>query len=401
MRGVLGVVAEFNPFHKGHSYLLKKAKKITGADYVICAMSGDYVQRGECACVSKYVRAEVALNFGCDVVLSMPVYCSLSSAGEFAEAYVKALVNAGIDALAFGCEDERIGGLMDYIKKHIMGSGSAIDSWAMAYMRMGDPYPVAREKAFRELCGMPEEFIEMLRSPNNLLIYEYMRTVCEMGAADRIRMIPIKRIGMAHHDEEAVGGWIPEYPSGSFIRKKMKAGEDIYDWLSVYRSVHKPLFWRDYSDLLYYRLLTAPKGELPQIKDVSEDLAGRITSEFYNFDDPEDYILRIKNKSVTYTRISRALMQTLLKLPKRKERPNYCYLLGYREEAAAVLHEIKKRGRIPMITKAADARKQLNWLNCEFYQMDVKANELYVRLASVPGKEPLLPDYKMQPVIVK
>lgn len=406
----VGIVAEFNPFHEGHEYLIKRAKELSGAKYAVIAMSGDFVQRGECACMHKYERARHALKHGADVVLGMPVYSTLSAAGEFAKSYIRALINAGVDAVAFGCEDVRIVEILTYIKRHIMDSGNAIDNWARVYMRMGDPYPVAREKTFRELCGMPEEFIEMIRKPNNLLVFEYLKTVCEMGAADRVKIIPIKREGMPYHDyDDEDKDRKPDvtrdfegnkkYPSASYIRNRFKEGEYTYDYIEKYASKYSLLSWNSLSQMLYYRLLFADRAELSLMKDVNEDLAARILSEVKGIRDPEELIAAVKNKSVTYTRISRCLAQSLLYLPKRKDRPGYVYLLGVRTDAYDVLHRIKLIGRLKVITKTADAKKLLSEDAMEFYYMDRRANEIFVGLSSDKG-EKLKEDYYMTPVMV-
>ena len=101
---VCGVIAEFNPFHQGHAYLLEQARKKTGADVIVVVMSGNWVQRGEPAIEQKWSRAKVALQNGADVVIEMPTAVSCQSTDRFAKGAVEILQKVGCDCLAFGCE---------------------------------------------------------------------------------------------------------------------------------------------------------------------------------------------------------------------------------------------------------------------------------------------------------
>ena len=162
MSEVLGIVAEYNPFHNGHLYHIRKAKEKSGAKYVVCVMSGNFVQRGEFAIYDKFKRCDKALENGADIVIELPCVYSLMSAEGFANAGVTLLEKTGIvDEIAFGTECDDINKLKETANK-IDESHELIK----AEMKKGLSYPVARKNVIGD---------DLLDTPNNILAIEYLR----------------------------------------------------------------------------------------------------------------------------------------------------------------------------------------------------------------------------------
>nr|MCR5123429.1 nucleotidyltransferase family protein [Ruminococcus sp.] len=208
-----GIVAEFDPFHKGHEYLLKQARE-RGATHIAVVMSGAAVQRGEIAVCSKHERAEKALRCGADLVIELPAPFSCSMAEYFAGAAVRILGQLNIDALCFGSEVDNA--------DNIIGAARAVDELSdsaavKSLLAEGLSYPAAVHAVTAEKFG--GETAAALGTPNSTLGVEYVRALMKNGVAADI--LPIKRVG-AGHDKR--GG---DYPSGSELRERLMRGEDI------------------------------------------------------------------------------------------------------------------------------------------------------------------------------
>src|SRR4051812_18291343 len=168
----VGIIVEYNPFHHGHAYHIKKAKETTGADLVIAAMSGNFLQRGEPALVSKWTRTEMALNGGVDLVFELPYSFAVQKADTFAKGAVSMLIAAGCDSICFGSESGNIEDFYHtyhFLKKHQLQYNHAIRQ----YMDQGNSYPKALSLAFQSLEST-ENIID-LSMPNNILGFQYVK----------------------------------------------------------------------------------------------------------------------------------------------------------------------------------------------------------------------------------
>ena len=210
-----GIVAEFNPFHNGHKYIVDTLKA-NGENTVTAVMSGSFVQRGECACISPYERTLMALKNGVDLVLSLPVPYATASAERFAGAGVDVLCGLGIiDSLGFGseCADEK---LLKQCANAILDP--AIDEYINRYLSEGVSFPDARQKALRDMCG--EEVSGIVATPNDILGVEYTKAIIKNGS--NISINPIKRIGVAHDSDDVS----KNICSASALRNFLKNNEE-------------------------------------------------------------------------------------------------------------------------------------------------------------------------------
>ncbi len=201
---VNGIIAEYNPFHKGHEYQLEASKQRTGADYTIVVMSGDFTQRGEPALLSKYARAEMALRCGADLVLELPVYWALGSAEFFAAGGCALLDKLGVvDRLAFGSEWGEESALME-IAELLAREPEDFQNALRKGLQEGRSFPSARAAALRECLPLFPHLEEILNAPNNILGIEYCKALRRRGRS--IQPLTVRRLGAGYHEEELSSG---------------------------------------------------------------------------------------------------------------------------------------------------------------------------------------------------
>lgn len=205
----LGIISEFNPFHNGHKYILEKSKELTKADLAITIMSGDFVQRGEPAIIDKFRRANSALDSGFDLVIEMPSFVSLQSASFFAKKNVEILNKIGIDYLCFGIENLSAKLFRDQVSR-ILEKEDIIEEKTKKYLDQGFSYTKS------SYLGMGEILDKNFLTSNNILAFEYVRAIKELGS--KMDYIPIERISAKNRDLE-IGH--STYASSTAIRKEL------------------------------------------------------------------------------------------------------------------------------------------------------------------------------------
>lgn len=352
---IVGLIAEYNPFHNGHQFHIKKAKEITGADCVIVVMSGNFVQRGTPAIMPKHLRTEAALNAGASLVIELPVCYATSSAEAFAYGAVSLLDKLGcVDAICFGSECGDISKLSQ-LAEIISKEPSEYKDLLLSSLRKGDSYPLARQKALKKYLNTPM-LDEIMSHPNNILGIEYLKALYKLES--KIEPYTITRISSYYHDVDLQ----EEYSSASAIRKTISEnGLDLLanqvpeNSISLFRKYYQkryPIVSNDFSLLLKYRLLTETKTSLVDYLDVSEELANRIVNRLNQYQNFEQFCDLLKTKEVTYTRISRALLHILLGIKKTDMTEiTYAHILGFQKNAADVLTKIKANASILLLTK--------------------------------------------------
>lgn len=396
-----GIIAEYNPFHNGHQYQIEEIRRQTGADFVIVAMSGDFVQRGEPAIFDKYTRTRMALCGGADLVVELPALFATSSAEDFAACGVSLLSSLGTDFLCFGSES----GNLSHLQKaaEILSEESAIwQSLLQTYLKQGETYPSARSLAVAELTGDPG-LSTLLATPNNILAVEYLKALKQQGSS----MIPvtIRRRGCGYHDTEFSG----PYASASAIRLllsqsavlestetlRMQIPPAVFEALLEEGALTKPVFPDDLSELLQFRLLSAVQRQedLSRFLDFSSDLAARLTRQVLHFAPFSEQILQLKTKGYTYTRISRALLHLLLDITKEQSSQAkslgyapYARILGFKKSAGPLLSHLRRQSRIPLITKTADAKKLLSPEAMKVLETDFYVSHIYQSLLASHGR---------------
>lgn len=395
---VAGIIAEYNPFHNGHQAQIDWLKKEQGYDYVAILMSGDFVQRGAPAIVGKYERARMALAGGADLVLELPSLFSGASAEYFASCGVS-LFGAlhCVDALCFGCENPDAA-LLTALADFLTDPPEGYLEHFYALRRSGYSYPTARAAAVRETFRTPkysgEDAEAFLAGPNNILALEYVKVIRKRRLA--LTPLPIKRKGGAYHEDAAASedADIGDLPSAESVRRLLFSGdefrefvpEEAYEILANAAARSLLLEPDDFSTLLRFRLLETTNYS--DYADCYPRLAQTIRREWAGTKTFGELAAALKAKNVTYTRVSRVLINILLghlqeeldyfsELPP--EKALYAKMLGFRKSAEPLLTELKKASKLPLISKNADFREILADRPdaARLFQMDVRASEVY------------------------
>ena len=368
---VCGVICEYNPFHKGHALHLARAAALSGADYIICVMSGSVTQRGAFARHDKWTRARMALEGGADLVLELPVRFAAAPAQEFAQGGVSLLNALGVTThLSFGCEAPA----MELIQSaaHLLSEESAEFKLALRrHLDQGLPYPRARALAAQQVSGINSELIAL---PNASLAIEYLRAL-----PGHITPVPVMREGSGYHDE-ALGA----LSSATAIRAALARGEldralAAVPSASLLSAAHERGNVHEEEALtkaLLYRLRTMCAGELAAICGMEEGLEHRFLAAAKSAHTRDELILSVKSKRYTYARLSRICTNVLLNITKdftaENAAPSYARVLGFRREAQPLLRAIKENASIPLVTKAADANPE-----DPLFALDVRAQDLW------------------------
>lgn len=423
---ILGIVAEFNPLHTGHEYLIRNLRRETGAEFCVVVMSGDYVQRGEPAFFSKFLRTKAALLSGADLVLELPLSVSTGSAEYFAEGAVSLLAHLGcVTHLGFGSESGDIDAFR-LAGKLLLEEPESFRRKLQENLRAGKNFPMARYEALTELereyaaeasshdgVGL-SLCTPLLTDPNNILGVEYCKALHRLQSS--ILPVTLKRLGAGYH--ETLSGANAEnpptqYASASGLRKAFLSScntssadsEEITTLLQNYvptscRTLYLgALRARQYVTFdqfflpLYHILRYSDVKTLCHYQDVTGDFAERLLRLFGDCSSVTELCDAMKAKNLTSSGISRALLHILLRLPKetvRAEREKglalYARILGFREESKTLLSEIDRCGDIPLVSKSADARRLLSPLAFARFELTGKASEIY--RAAMPGAKP-------------
>lgn len=382
---VAGIIAEYNPFHKGHEYHLKETRRITGADFIVVVMSGSFTERGIPACLDKFTRAECALACGADVVLELPFCYATGSAEYFAEGAVTILEKLGcVDSLCFGTEAGVSMALYTDTAALLCTEPEDYKTALRDGLRRGLTFPQARLFAVRPFLN--EEALTLLASPNALLGLEYCKALYRKQST--MKPYAISRVGAGYHDT-AVSG--ESFSSATALRALLTPGnsfpkaflselpETTADYLR--QKPYAPLFAEDFLSLYRYAI-TQKKNCLTSFADVSPELAGRLSKRF-PVCDYETLLSHLKTKQYTRTRIERCLLHILFGLSKetlatlREAEVCYARILGFKESATPLLKAWKQTATLPVLTKLAQKTKRCNALENELLSYDIAATDLY------------------------
>lgn len=421
---VVGLITEYNPFHNGHLYHIRKAREVTGADTVIVVMSGNYVQRGVPAMMPKRLRAFAALEAGVAAVFELPVFFACGSAEYFAVGAIALLDALGcVDAICFGSECGDVKSL-GKIAKILADEPEEYSVLLRNYLKSGLSYPRARQAALKSY--FKDGTLDMiLEQPNNILGIEYMKALYKKNST--IRCCTIRRVISGYHDEKL----LPSLSSAAAIRKALAYGEDFprltqysltdgpappgvllklkdqvphscLQILKEYFHTRYPVYANDFSLLLKYRLLSETKETLTQYTDISEDLANRIINRAGEFLSFSQFCSLLKTRELTYARISRCLMHIILGITasdlKAYQKAGYCqyaHILGFRKDSTNILSVLKQSAKVPLITRPARA-EALSDTGLSMLQHDIFASNLYESIITDKFKTPFINEYQHQ-----
>ena len=380
---ITAVIAEYNPFHNGHAYQLAKARELTGADYLVVIMSGDFVQRGAPAILDQHDRAELALLGGADLILQLPCHFALGSAQHFARGAVSLLTALGcVDFLCFGSEYGDTAPFLE-LADVLLHEPEEYRELLSGLLRNGLSFPTARAQAlsayFSDSASFSslskEELDTFLKEPNNILGIEYVQAL--LLSQSRIRPVTIRREGSGYHEGAL---FTHALPSATAMRNLLFSNPHKDLELSALASCMPEAVFHAFQNAAA-SLLTETKGSLSSCLDLSPDLANRILRQRHACSSFSEFAMQLKTKEMTYTRISRALMHLLLN-QKTLYPAGYNRVLGFRKSAGALLKEIRRRSSLPLIAKAADAPRLLTGDALAAFESDIQASLFYETVRS-------------------
>lgn len=387
-----GLIAEFNPLHNGHAYLMQKIKSEN--DALICVMSGNFVQRGDIAIADKWTRAKTALSCGADLVIELPVCFALNTAQKFAYGGIYLLHASGIaDTVYFGSECGDIHRLLSAAHA-IVHEPPKVSASIKQFLAQGMNYPTARQKAFHSLISE-----EILSCPNNILAIEYLCALYQLDS--HIKPVTIARTGSGYHDRSPAG----RIASATAVRCMLTDNEDFrpympssaYDLIQTAITQQSAPYNRAYlSRALRVIVRTRGLSYLKTINDMQEGLENRIFSVCKTADTFDHIAEQIKTKRYTRAKIDRILMSILLGLTKElsQSHPQYFRVLGMNQTGMRLLAEMKKSSSLPIITKTADAPTS------PMLEKDILATDLASLCLPESFVQPFGRDYTTPPVIL-
>lgn len=389
----VGIIAEYNPFHLGHQYMIEEAKKKCNADRVVVVMSGSFVQRGEPAFFDKWTRAKAALMHGADMVLELPVLFATANAETFASAAVRILEDTGIvDVLCFGSESGHLSMLQD-AANFMIDETEEFRSILKTNLDTGMSYPTARSKALETISNINNE---ILNQPNDILALEYLKAIKRYQCT----MIPmtILREGSAYHSTTLD----TKFASASAIRKALldkhmeealkQVPKHCYDLYAKPISLGAaPVLWKDYAAALNYKLRTMSPNDVAEISEVAEGLENRILRSIDECYEVEDMISFIKSKRYTRTKIQRILLHILLDIKTTEvsyfmEKPHFPYIrvLGFHKDKANIVSDLTMQAKCPILTNLKKATDILDDDGLHLLTLEKNATDIHSMAAPNP-----------------
>lgn len=388
-----GIVAEYNPFHNGHAYQIKEARAQSGAEVIIAVMSGNFLQRGEPAILDKWTRAQMALSGGVDLIIELPVVWSTQPADYFAFGALQLLQALNIDYLSFGVE---AGSAVDFLEaaEFLLKNKETLATEIEKHPDMNMSYARKMEEVVYQLHPT---FPIDLASPNVQLALSYQKAIIELGAEQKIALLPIQRKGAGYTEEKI--DYHPTIASATAIRKATFRGESVADYLTKASTrffterLEEKVSWESYFPYLKYQLVVKSKKELKEIYQMTEGLENRLKDNIHEANSFEQFMAKIKTKRYTRTRLQRLLIYVLLNIKTNDVEETLAAqspirLLGFNQKGRQYLNQQKNKLTTPLISNVdREVKKRL--------KHDIRAGEIYRLGCSKIEKQ----DFSRKPLI--
>lgn len=380
---IAGVIVEYNPFHNGHLYHLQKTKKQTHADLTIAVMSGNFLQRGEPALLSKWTRAKLALKAGIDLVVELPYAYATQRAEVFAFGSVAILDILGATDICFGSEEGTIDSFL-HTYNALSNRKEEFDQQLKTHLSTGVSYPKAMNLAFQELGLSSTDYID-LSQPNNILGYHYLSAAKRLDSKIKVDTIQRQKAG---YNQTTITD--QKIASATAIRKaifgenpgalsELKELMPVFTMNALIEGQEQGFLrrWEDFFPFLKYHILTQSKTQLESIYEAEEGLENRLKKHIRSVNHFSDWMETIKTKRYTWTRLQRLCTHVLTGAAKEDMRhaaefelPGYIRLLGMNEKGQHHLNQIKKEISVPIISKVGRDQEEL-------LSLDIRAADVY------------------------
>jgi len=414
---ILGIITEYNPFHNGHLYHLLKAKEITGADYVVAVMSGNFLQRGEPAIINKWARTKMALNAGIDLIIELPFVFSTQDANGFAFGAVKLLDSLQIiDYLCFGCETDNLDTLYS-ISNFLHIEPQEYKELIVYNCKSGYEFPKARSQTvcdYHRIFGIDGlekisslELSKLLKYPNNILALEYIKHLLNLKS--KIKPAAIKRMGASYHQKNITGkissatsirneilnNLSPPKADLFMLNDKIKSTIPPSGFFVLERELREgrgPITLDSYRQYILATLRRMSLEDISGIQGVIEGLENRLKKASLKSYTVEQLINSIKTRRYTRTKIQRIILHIMMNLSKKDVKifnrcgPLYARILGFSKKGKTLLRTIKKNSSTSLISKLSNYLRQTiseenNNIRNRLIKMldyDILATDIYV-----------------------
>ena len=375
---VIGVIAEYNPFHLGHLYQINKIKEMYKDSIIIAIVSSSFTQRGDVSILNKWDKARIALDNGIDLVIELPYFYAGQSSDIFAKGAVTILNYLGIDTLVFGMESDDINNLK--LMADIQLNDKNYNNIVKEYLSNGYNYPTALSKAIKDVLNLD------IYLPNDLLALSYIKQVKLIN--NNIDVIGIKRTN-DYHSKEITSNIV----NASLIREQFKNNLDISNYIPNYDT--NKLYnvsVNDFYPLLKYQILNNINN-LDKFLTVDEGIDNRIKKYIKNSNNWDELVNNIKTKRYTYNKINRMLMHILFNLTKEESKNiviDYVRVLGFNSKGRSYLNKIKKNKDINIITNYKDGISKL-------FDLENRVNNIY---AIIVDNKLIYEEYSHNPIII-
>jgi predicted nucleotidyltransferase len=380
---IVGIVAEYNPFHNGHLYHLECIKKMFPDAIIIVVLSGQFMQRGEASIINKWDKTDIALTYGADIVIELPFPFATQSADIFAKGSIEILKSLGVKKLVFGSESNDIEKLKDLAL--IQLNNNEYQSLIKKYLDEGINYPTALSKSLASITN------KTVDTPNDILGISYIREIMRQEAL--MEPIAIKRTNDYHstfaNDKVA---------SATSIRASLRTNDKVQDLVpnKTYEYLNKHLFFiEDYFSYLKYQIMINIDS-LNKFQTVDEGIENRIKKNIIESHNLDELISKIKTKRYTYNKIRRMLTHIMCNFTKEEAEKfkniTYLRILGFSDKGQKYLNQIKKNVRLPILSK-------FNKANDPMLDLEMRVTSVYASILNEEEKMKLIQaEYKNNPI---
>ncbi len=365
---ISALISEFNPFHKGHKFIIDKMRE-NGATHVVAVMSGNFVQRGECAVYSKWDRAKIALENGVDLVVENPLVFATASAQRFAFGGVGVIKGLGcVNELGFGSEN---GNIEELLKVSEIIESDCVSENIQKFLNNGYSYPKARQMAIEEKFG--SDLADIISEPNNILACEYL-SECKKANLD-IDFFTVKRNAVEHDSKNEIDGFYSASLLREYIRNNNLSEDIIFE---KYRNECKAYDFTKLENAILVKLRSFTEGNFKNLPDVSEGMENRLFSAAQKACSINEFFELVKTKRYTLSRIRRICLYALLEIRKEdvERQVPYVRVIGFNDKGREILRIARDTANLPIVMKYADI-KTLDMNAQRIFEIESMATDIF------------------------
>lgn len=374
---IIGVIAEYNPFHLGHLYQINKIKELYPDSLIIAIISTNFTERGEISLLNKWDKTKICLENNIDLVIELPTLYATQSADIFAYGAVNILNNLGIDTLVFGTESDNVNELIKLA--NIQLNNQEYNLLVKKYLSEGINYPTANSKALEKIANFK------IDKPNDLLALSYIKEIVKNNY--RITPISIKRTNN-YHGKNIENNII----NASLIRELLLNNKDITKYIpnNTYKYINKDININNIYNYLLYMIINN-KDNLADYLSVDEGIENRLLKQINISKNYQDLVMNLKTKRYTYNKICRMLIHLLLGIKKiDNTKELYLRILGFNNKGRTYLNKIKKNINIPIYTNYKPDKSNV---------LDIEYKSTYIYAIITNNLSLIEKEYKNKPII--